>query len=301
MKKMRLMVTYAIALLCVFSVYFYRDSITVINPISNQMFENEGMIFVVDNDQMIVPITLSYQKSDDNAENIMTLIQLMKQNLEITGFETLIPTALHFTRVAIHDLKVTLYVNEAFYAMDSAIELRVIEALVGVVVQFNSDYEVFFDVNGEIAEKMPLSQRPLDSLNQSLGYNNFISSQSNLHQTRSWHEVIQKEQDERFYYMIQTKRLNKEDELIKKMVQPFRHYVDTCEINGNKAVLHVTNQAILDETTLNIEAIKPLIFSLYFNYDLSQFQFILHDEFIQVNGNKEAIVELKQLSLNRWN
>lgn len=303
MKKIKLILTYLIAFVCVLSLFFQPKNISVVHPISNRVFEDEGIIYVLDAENMIVPITVTYQKNINNEDNIKTLIQLMQQNLEVTGFETLLPQSLHFSQVTIHEQQVTINVNEAFYTMNSTLELRVIEGLVGVVLQFDPSYEVSFRVNGEMAKQMPLSRLPLVSLNHKLGYNNFKSTQSNLHQSQSFHEVILKQQDERFYYIIQTKRITNDltdEQLMALMIQPVRTYVSFCKIEEDRAILSLTEKALIDESSVDLEIIKPLLFTLHFMKNLQKFQFIVNNEIVEVLGNKDSIIEIQQISLNRF-
>lgn len=292
-----------IAILCVITALFAPKSLQVMNPLSHRVFEDEGIIFVMDNDMMIVPITVAYQKSEEDEENIHTLIQLMKQNLEVSGFETLLPQSLHLSRVSIEGKKVTLYVNEALYMMNSRIELRVIEALVGVVTQFDSAYSVQFNVNGEQAKQMPLSHLPLTQLNETLGFNNFKNSANDLHQTRSLLEVKRKEENETFYYVIQSQRISQnlnQEAIVELLMQPYRAYVEACEIEDKKAIIHLTQRALLDETSIQLEKIKPFLFSLNLMQHIKQFQFQLNDEIVHVVGNETSTIEIEKLSLNRF-
>lgn len=303
MKKIKLMLCYAIAGLCVLSVFLPPKTLTVFNPGSHRDFEDDGLIFVLDEEMMIVPLTIAYRKSENDEENIHTLIQLMQQNLEVSGFETLLPQSLHFSRVSIQQQEVTLYVNEAFYAMNSAIELRVIEALVGVVVQFDSDYRVNFNVNGELATKMPLSQLPLTQLDETLGFNNFKGSAVDLHRTRSLQEVRLKEDGERSYYVIQSQRVSlalNDQEILEIMMRPYRSYLSQCSIEDDIAILHLTEKALLDETSVDLKVLQPFLFSLSLMQHVKKFQLRLHDEIVHVMGNQSSFNEINQFAINRF-
>lgn len=303
MKTIRVVLTYAIALICIISAWIVPKPLQVNHPLSHREFEDEGIIFVMDSDHMIVPITVAYQKSENDEENIHTLIQLMKQNVEVSGFETLIPQSIQLLKVAINGKKVTLFVNQAIYMMNSMIELRVIEALVGVVIQFDNTYTVQFNVLGEIATQMPLSHLPLTELDETLGFNNFKNSANDLHQTRSLLEVKRKENQESVYYVIQSQRISRklnQDAVIDLLMQPYRNFVERCEVDDKKVVLHLTQQALIDETSIQLEEIKPLLFSLHFMQHIQQFQFLVDDEIVSVIGNNHSILEIEKLSLNRF-
>ena len=135
MKKIRLVCTYAIAFICIMAaISLPKNEIEVFKSTTHDM-EDKILIYMMNEENQLVPVTLNYQKSDSDCENILQLFQLMKHEIGSYDLKALIPVSIQCLGVAIQDKLVQLNFNEAFFTMSSQIELRVIEAIVSSIVQ----------------------------------------------------------------------------------------------------------------------------------------------------------------------
>ena len=155
MKKIKIISTYVVAIMCILSTLFIQPKETEVFKTSTEE-SNKIMIYMLDKDRDLVPVTMNVSKKESNEENILVLFDLMKQDFNIHEFSSLVPKSIQCFDVNIDDDIVKLNFNEAFLAMNSKNELRFIEGIVNSIIQLNPNYKVEFYVNEQKINKMPL-------------------------------------------------------------------------------------------------------------------------------------------------
>lgn len=304
MKKIKLILTYIIALFCVMFTLMNRpNDLEVLKTLTTHDDETV-MIYMMNSERKLVPVTLYHRLSEEPQEQIIQLIQLMKQEFDIIDFVPLVPISLQCLSVNVENNLVYLNFNEAFYAMNKTIEMRVIEGIVSSVIQLNPAYNVAFEVNGELVEKMPISHVPMKVFDSTLGVNNFELITEGLHQSQSRQIVSLINNDEQNYYMITTVRLpSKMDDLefVNKVISDIsKHYeVLSLDYDDNIAVMKMNRALLTSENTI-VNDVKSLLFTMKVNHMAEQFIIKIEDEIVNFHGTNENKITYSDLKLNTF-
>lgn len=303
MRKLKVLVTYLVAIICMITALFFQPKqIEVFHTSTNQM-DDSIMIYMMDEENILVPITLTYQKNEDDQENIKTMFQMMKQEFDIYDLTKLIPDSIHCLDVNVVGNIVQIHLNEAFYAMNSKIEFRFIEGIVSSVVQLNEKYEVEFYVNDEKVKQMPLSQLPMTTFNSSLGVNNFKVDVLNLHNSIPKQVVYLKNNDEIEYYVVSTKRISNtfnQLEFVNDVLRDISYDLECFKIEqkGNEVVLHLNNKFLLEEDLVDESKVMALLYTLKMNQMGNDFTIKVNDEIMRINGYPMKSLRFDDLNLN---
>lgn len=303
MKRLKLLFTYVIAFICIMTTLFLPQKKSEIIKTMTTDMENTMLIYMLNEEDLLVPITLSYQKNDTDEENIMQMFQLMKQEIEIFDLKALIPHSLKCLSVNIENHQVILDMNEAFYTMNSHIELRVIEAIVSSILQFDEDYRVEFTVNHKNVAEMPLSALPMKAFDTTLGVNNFNLDATELHQSISKQVVVLHEYDENSYYMVMSQRyasLINDLEFVNEVLHKtsMKLECENLEIKGDEVFLYLNKAFLIEENLIDPEKILPLLYTLKMNQIGSRFRLFINDEIAQVEGFHHNEINIDDLNLN---
>lgn len=301
MKKIKILCTYLVAIICIISTLFYQPKeVEVFKTTTNQ--SNRMMIYMLDKEKELVPVTVSAEKEESNELNVMVLFDLMKQDFDIYEFSHLIPLSIQCLNVDIVDNVVKLNFNEALLAMNSKSELRFIEGIVSSIVHLNSDYKVEFYVNHQKVDQMPLSQLPMIQFDSSLGVNNFELDNYDLHKSVSRQVVQLKSNDVSEYYVVKTKRMLNHDMLdfVNDVIDDTLLELECFKIEKNQEelVLHLNEKFLFDEDTVDKEKIMPLLYTLKMNQFADVFMIQINDEIVRVDGFENERMTFQDLNLN---
>ena len=300
MKKIKIILTYFLALTCVY--------ITLFKPINdiyvNQFIEQKDkvVIFVLKNDYL-VPISLNHDLNESNEENIMLVFNLMKKGINQFGFTSIIPKSVLLLDVDVNDEIVKLNFNEAVYMMNTNYELRFIEAVVNSVLQFDHEYKVKFYVNGELIDEMPLSQRKMINFDKKIGINNFNLETYNPYESDS-KMVVEYVNDLNFdYYVINSIRVDKNMELLQFVNRILYKnssslICENVEWEDDIMVLHMNEAFLLDENTINEKSIMNLLYSLKLNDYSDKFIIKVNGEMKKIQNYEEELISIKHLYFN---
>lgn len=303
MKKIKIFCTYLIAILCVMTALLYRPKEVGVFK-TDTIKSNKMMIYMLDNDKELVPVTVSVNKKDSDEINIMNLMDLMKKDFNIHEFNHLIPNAIQCLNVNIVENVVQLNFNEAIFAMNSKNELRLIEGIVGSVVHLNPNYKVEFYVNNQKINQMPLSELPMKQFDSSLGVNNFELYDYNLHKSISRQVVNLKSNDKSEYYIVKTKRVS--DENILTFVNEVIHDISMdlecfkIDYNENEWVLHLNEKFLIEENTVDKDKVMLLLYTLKMNQFADNYVIKINDEIVRVDGFEKERITFQDLNLNTF-
>lgn len=303
MKKIRLVCTYAIAFICIMAaISLPKNEIEVFKSTTHDM-EDKILIYMMNEENQLVPVTLNYQKSDSDCENILQLFQLMKHEIGSYDLKALIPVSIQCLGVAIQDKLVQLNFNEAFFTMSSQIELRVIEAIVSSIVQLDESYQVEFLVNQKPIEKMPLSALPMQTFDYTLGVNNFSLDTSQLHQSVSRSIIELHEDEESHYYMVMTRRYPSSQSLldfVNEVVDQSSLSLECqrIEIEEDRVALYLNEAFLAEEDVVEARVVLPLLYTLKMNQIGSSFLLYVNDEQVWMEGSSQYDLTFEDLNLN---
>lgn len=301
MKKIKILSTYLIAILCILTTLFYKPKEIEVFKTTTDM-SDKMMIYMLDDDRDLVPITVSAKKQESNEENIKILFDLMKKDIGINDFDHLIPTAIQCLSVSILDNIVHLNLNEAFYAMNSKNELRFIEGIVSSISHLDSNYKIEFYVNDQKVNQMPLSLLPMFQFDSTLGVNNFELDVYNLHESISRQVVQLKSNDESEYYVIKTKRVFNNNILIfvNDVLDDVSMDLECIKIDYDLDgwILHLNEKFLLDDNIVDKEKIIALLYTLKMNQFTDNFVIKINDEVVRVDGFEKNRITFDDLNLN---
>ena len=301
MKKIKIISTYVVAIMCILSTLFIQPKETEVFKTSTEE-SNKIMIYMLDKDRDLVPVTMNVSKKESNEENILVLFDLMKQDFNIHEFSSLVPKSIQCFDVNIDDDIVKLNFNEAFLAMNSKNELRFIEGIVNSIVQLNPNYKVEFYVNEQKINKMPLSQLPVAQFDYRLGVNNFKLDDDNLHKSVSRQVVELKSNDISEYYVVKTVRTFDEDVLsfVNNVLDDISMDLECLKIEANDEewVLHLNEKFLLEENTIDQDKIIPLLYTLKMNQLSNHYVIKINDEVVRIDGFENESFAFHDLNLN---
>lgn len=301
MKKIKILCTYLVAILCIISTLFYQPKeIEVFKTTTDK--SDKIMIYMLDKEKDLVPVTVNVNKKESNEENIKVLFDLMKQDFNIHEFSHLIPKSIQCLDVDIVDHVVKLNFNEALLAMNSKNELRFIEGVVNSIVQFNPNYKVEFYVNHQKINQMPLSQLPMVQFDARLGVNNFTLDHDNLHKSISRQVVLLKSNDVSEYYVVKTVRTLNDDVLsfVNDVLDDISMDLECFKIesNGEEWVLHLNEKFLLEENTVDKDKVMVLLYTLKMNQFSNHYVIKVHDEVVRIDGFENERLAFHDLNLN---
>lgn len=303
MKKIKLTCTYLIAIFCIAYTLIFPQIDKPVIKTTTQNNEQKVMIYMLDEELQLVPITLHDDLSESNDEKILQMIQLMKQKFTVYDFVPLIPQSIQCEGVNIIDNIVQINFNEAFLAMNTKYEMRVIEGIVSSVIQLNHQYKVEFLVNGEIKQEMPLSHFPLNQFDYHLGVNNFDSNNVDLHLSESKEVVQLIEKDDFEYYVITTKRIHKDTsdlDFINEVLLDisYRYECLDLQIEDDIAYLSLNRNFLLNDNLISKSVIQPILFTMVRNNMAKNFVLKVEEEIVNFHGSNESVISYPQLDLN---
>lgn len=301
MKKIKIISTYMVAILCILSTLFIQPKETEVFKTSTEE-SNKIMIYMLDKDRDLVPVTMNVSKKESNEENIFVLFDLMKQDFNIHEFMSLVPKSIQCLDVNIDNDIVKLNFNEAFLAMNSKNELRFIEGIVNSIVQLNPNYKIEFYVNDQKINKMPLSQLPVAQFDFRLGVNNFKLDDDHLHKSISRQVVELKSNDVSEYYVVKTVRTFNEDVLsfVNEVLDDISMDLECLKIeeNDEEWVLHLNEKFLLEENTIDQDKIIPLLYTLKMNHLSNHYVIKINDEVVRIDGFENESFAFDDLNLN---
>ena len=297
MRKIKIIITYIFALTALF--------ITVIKPdqLVNQPLDTNKdniIIYVLKNEELI-PITLKHSLSNSIEDNIKSTFELMKQGIDSNGFKSVVPKSLQLLNVNIENENVNLDFNEAIYTINSKYELRMIEAIVNSILQFNDNYKVNFLVNSQLIENMPLSKRNMNTFDKRLGINNFDLEYYDLYSTDS-KSVVKTIEEEYTYHVIYTLRISNQIDLMEfinsYLVDSNLLYCEEIEYINDVLVMNVNENFLFDENTIDQNKIMNILYSLKLNGYSDKFMLKVNDEIKTIQGYFSNVIEINDLYLN---
>lgn len=133
-------------------------------------------IYLLSEDNMVVPVTVSFTKKEGLADEIYYVVSLLKEDNNIhDNLKGVINKDTSITELSIQNKVITVGFSKEFMDYDSKKELRIVEAIVWTLSQYSEIDAVNIKVEGEILTKMPLGKTPLPKdMTKDIGINNHV-------------------------------------------------------------------------------------------------------------------------------
>lgn len=184
-KKYRKLLIVSISILFVvvsalFLIFKPNDN-TQINDATININKEENLVkrklYLLTNDNFVVPVTISMSKKDSLADELYYVVSLLREDSKaIKGsFKGILNKDTSITELTIKDQILTLGFSKEFNDYEKENELRIVEALVWTMSQYEEINAINIKVEDELLTRMPLGKTPLPStLTKDFGINNHI-------------------------------------------------------------------------------------------------------------------------------
>ncbi|MBQ9730948.1 MAG: GerMN domain-containing protein [Bacilli bacterium] len=159
-------------------IVFRNNDPTVDDPTIKE--ENEDFVkrklYLLSNDNMIVPVTISFEKKAGLADELYYVISLLKEDSKINdNLKGVINKDASITELTIQNKVLTIGFSKEFLNYSIKNELRIIESLVWTMSQYDEIDAININVDGKLLTKMPLGKTPLPKdMTKDIGINNHI-------------------------------------------------------------------------------------------------------------------------------
>jgi hypothetical protein len=136
----------------IFSVRFNKDSVENDDTFVENVDYTYNKVYLLDNDNVLVPLTIKYETFDYQGEELMYLVNCLKENSEITNnnFKGLLNENVSVTSINLNEGSLTISFNDAFNEYDKDKELRIVESLIWTFTDLDYVDNVSFSINENI-------------------------------------------------------------------------------------------------------------------------------------------------------
>lgn len=133
-------------------------------------------VYLLSNDGLVVPVTVSFEKKQGLADELYYLITLLKEDNNLDkNLNGVINKDTSITELIIQDKVLTVGFSKEFTNYKQKNELRIVEALVWTLSQYDEVNAVNIKVDGKLLTKMPLGKTPLPKdMTKDIGINNHV-------------------------------------------------------------------------------------------------------------------------------
>ena len=133
-------------------------------------------IYLLSSDDLVVPVTVSFDKKEGLADELYFVISLLKEDSKVhDNLKGVINKNASITELIIQNKVITVGFSKEFNDYKVKNELRIVEALVWTLSQYDEIEAVNIKVEGELLTKMPLGKTPLPKdMTKSIGINNHV-------------------------------------------------------------------------------------------------------------------------------
>lgn len=133
-------------------------------------------VYLLSNDGIVVPVTISFEKRQGIADELYYMISLLKEDNNLDkNLKGVLNKDTAITELIIQDKVLTVGFSKEFTNYNQKNELRIVEALVWTLSQYDEIKAVNIKVDGKLLTKMPLGKTPLPKdMTKDIGINNHV-------------------------------------------------------------------------------------------------------------------------------
>lgn len=271
-------------------------------------YEDNLMIFMMDKDEMLIPISIGIEEKMNLEESMKQVIEWMSHDFLFESFYSILPEQCQLIDVSIENNHADLIFNEELLNFAPEKEKKIIETLVWTMTQFDSISSISLWINEDKLIYLPYQNTKTTYLTPSIGINNFTSSVSELHDTIPVHIVYDKPINGNLYKVILTKRIEdkKEFSLLEEALfdevmnqYPYQKRLTMIQ-NGNldNDVFHLylDESVLLDESTLDMTRLDNLLYTYFYTFNIERFTIHVDDHIIRYND--EEVIDVSKWTIN---
>lgn len=133
-------------------------------------------IYLLSNDGLVVPVTVSFEEKEGLADELYYVISLLKEDSNLDkNLKGVINKDASITELIIHNKVLTVGFSKEFLNYQAKNELRIVEAIVWTLSQYDEINAVNLNVDGKLLTKMPVGKTPLPKdMTKDIGINNHV-------------------------------------------------------------------------------------------------------------------------------
>lgn len=194
-----------------FIIYLFPDKKQPINNISTKN-KQDNFIYLIDNNKYTsrVSTVLTSTKIQDKIKEIINILTIGSNSYIRDGFKKVIPKNTKLLNVEIQNDLVKLNFSKEFYNVDVYNEEKMIEAIVYSLTSLDNIKYVSIYVEGEIFNKLPNSNKKINTvLDRSIGINKEYNIKNINGTTKTTIYYLSKYND--FYYYVPVTKIQNED------------------------------------------------------------------------------------------
>lgn len=138
-------------------------------------------VYLKDNDNMLIPLSVKYQTIDNKAEELMYVMSLLKEDSEISSnkFKGLIPSSTKINSMELKNDILNINFSSEFKNYDSKDELRILESLTWTFNDLDYVKGITLSIDNNKLNAMPINNTPINGiLTKQLGINNYALTTS---------------------------------------------------------------------------------------------------------------------------
>ena len=307
----------------IFGIKFNNNENTEGNETTTFTDYTYNRVYLVDNDDVLIPLTIKYETFDSQAEELMYLLSMLKVDSSIASdeFNGLLPKECSVKSLDLLDGNLKINFNEDIATYKAQDELRIIESLVWTFTDLDYVDSVSLSMNDELLTHMPVNNLPINNpLDKHFGINNYLLTSSIMGSGTKVLSYYEKEIDEKFYYVPVTHYVNNNNELsiydltietlfknpgITSSLTVCRCIEDTemltsSIVNENILYLSLSEDILFDETTVSLD-IYQLLKEVTVLLDVKDVSFLMELEEVPVNGVEEdEELKVSKIELNKY-
>jgi len=275
-------------------------------------------IYLLSDKGLVVPITVSFEKKDDLAEELVYVTSLLREGSPVIkgNLRPVLDDEVKINKLVIKDKVLTIDFSEEFANYDARNEIRILEALAWTYSQYNEVESIKISVDEKILTHMPINKTPIpENLYKDFGINNHV-----FHRDVNTVSVITLYEttinDERVYVPV-TRGVKLEGNLLNTVAKylsgkasilsgltPIEELQNldlvSATVNEEKVLeLEVGITALVDETSVSKEIYDLLV--IHFTEQISEIESVtvkVDGEVMQVSGYDEEVIPVSSIIYN---
>ena len=286
-------------LIILFIVYLFPDKKQPINNI-NYKNKQDNFIYLIDNNKYTsrVSTVLTSTKIQDKIKEIINILTIGSNSYIRDGFKKVIPKNTKLLNLEIQNDLVKLNFSKEFYNVDIYNEEKMIESIVYSLTSLDNIKYVSIFVEGKIFNKLPNSNKKINTvLDRNIGINKEYNISNITNTTKTTIYYLSKYND--FYYYVPVTKIQNEDSskieiIIKELTSSNLLNTNLISyLNSNTELLSYNetdkslflnfNENILEDINTNniLEEVSYSInFSIKDNYDVNNVVYYVNDKVI---------------------
>lgn len=318
-----ILVVFIAVSLIVGNIYKKKENTSLVVPTTNNVTYSYNDIYLLDKENVLVPLTIKYQKFDTTGEEILYLVSMLKDDkADLNDFKGLIPSKTTVKSLNLNNKILELDFDENFASYNQKDELKILESLTWTLTSLDYVDGLILSVEGQRLNKMPVNKTPInDVLTKQIGINNFLLTSTIMGQGERVLSYYEKKINDNYYYVPVTHYVSNNSNLsiydltiqtlfrnpgLTSSLQVCRCVEDTSMVTGsvltdNILYLSLTEDVLFDEITVSYDVYKIMKQVTSLLTDVKDVSFLMDLEEIMVNGKEnDELTQVSKVELNKY-